>query len=431
MQKSLPKNVLIKVARAINSGTRIDADIVKPFMDYKFEETSALSRIMLKGAAVLSFFFASVLVIFPEVRDYLIEVLPSYFELSDRIAKSLDFVWGLVGKPVKKTHLMYHLPNIIIFAFGAAGVRQLWRKLNKSHWKDQVVEAQRKLSEMVKEGIGRFKFPQGFSLLFVGEGDQIARSLTIDDPLLGVTIASRNQPYTELWGMYASDEGEEGFIRVLEQVNAQDAGEYVLFPVIYEHLFLPGHHDFDVAPHRIDIAVSRIREFETHKGWNKKPIIIVGDKEQRSNFVTASSTGRIESHNDEISLRTIEAKYDNITILDSTEATLKKIIEIAEGRQILFRSSDQGVGRYSEEFFRRLSLLDYQPSREDKLTIGYDISDLETEHQVVSQKQSDFLPVILSRDVFDGLVKSHLREKPYIFVPHLVKHELKQLVEMQ
>lgn len=110
---------------------------------------------------------------------------------------------------------------------------------------------------------------------------------------------------------------------------------------------------------------------------------------------------------------------------------MRKIVEIADGRQILFRSSDQGVGRYGDEFYRRLSLLDYQPSKEEKLTIGYDISDLETEHQVVSQKQTAYLPVILSRDVFDGLVKSHLREKPYIFVPRLVKQELKRLVDMQ
>ncbi|MGI9400589.1 MAG: hypothetical protein ACR2O0_04985, partial [Rhizobiaceae bacterium] len=362
MNQKLAKNDLIRFATAINKGDRIDAGLVRPFVDFNFEESSPLSRFMLKGAAALSFFFASVLVIFPEVREYLISVLPSYFELSDRIANSLDFVWGLVGKPVKKNHLMYHLPNIIIFAFGAAGIRQLWRKIQKNHWKDQVLKAQEKLNSMIGEGTGRFKFPNGFSLLFVGEGDQIARSLTIDDPVLGVTIASQKQAYTDLWGKYETGEGEEGFSRVLEQVNAVDAGEYVLFPIIYEHLFLPGPGDYDVAPHRIDIAVSRIREFETQNGWKKKPIIIVGDKEQKSSFVTASRTGPIDSESVEVSLRTIAAKYDNITVLDSTEATLRKIIEIADGRQILFRSSDQGVGRYREEFYRRLSLLDYNPT---------------------------------------------------------------------
>jgi hypothetical protein len=155
MKQTLTKKKLINVATAVKNGDQIDANLVKPFVDFKFQEVSKFSQLMIKGAAAISFFFASVLVIFPEVRDYLIDVLPSYFELSDRIAKSLDFVWGLVGKPVKKTHLMFHLPNIIIYAFGAAGIRQLWKKLNKNNWKDQVKDAQEKLNKMAMEGTGR------------------------------------------------------------------------------------------------------------------------------------------------------------------------------------------------------------------------------------------------------------------------------------
>ncbi|MCP4071874.1 MAG: hypothetical protein GY742_09070 [Hyphomicrobiales bacterium] len=431
MGKILTKKKLISVAKAINNDERIDADIVNPFLDFKFQESSRFSQMMIKSAAALSFFFASVLVIFPEVRDYLIEVLPSNFELSDRIAKALDFVWGLVGKPVKKTHLMYHMPNIIIYAFGVAGVRQLWKKLNKNNWKDQVKDAQDKLGKMALEGIGRYNFAQGFSLLFVGDGDQIARGLVIDDPMLGATIADRRLHYTNLWGKYTSSEGEEEIYRVLELYNSKDAGEYVLFPVMDEHLFLPGPYDFDTAPHRVDIAVQRIRAYENEKGLENKRLIIVGDREQKSNFVTASKSGRIISQDDEISLRTIAEKYDNITVVDPTDTTLMKIISIADGRQILFRSSDHGVEKYSGEFYRRLSLLGYQPTKEENLTVGYDISDLETEHQVVSQKQSVYLPIILSRDIFDGLVKSHLREDSYIFVPHLIKAELQKLVAEQ
>ena len=69
---------------------------------------------MLRVAAWISLFFASVLVVFPEVGEWLIEVLPGFFLLPERLAKALDYVWGLIGKPVKKQHLMYHLPNTII-----------------------------------------------------------------------------------------------------------------------------------------------------------------------------------------------------------------------------------------------------------------------------------------------------------------------------
>ena len=164
---------------------------------------------MLKAAAALTFFFASVLVIFPEVGEKLIEILPRYFLLSDRVAKARDFVWGLVGKPVKKNHLMCHLPNIITYAFGVAGVRQLWKRIHKNNWVDLVEDSKKKLGEMVQERTARFRFSPGFSLLFVGQGDQIAKSLVVDDPTVGATLSSKRQPYIELWGKYALSGGRK------------------------------------------------------------------------------------------------------------------------------------------------------------------------------------------------------------------------------
>ncbi len=429
MDHNLKKPALLKLAKATRDGARIEAGLVKPFLDHKFQETSQTGKIMLKVAAAISLFFASVLVIFPEVGEMLIDFLPGFFLLPERLATALDYVWGLVGKPVGKRHLMYHIPNIIIYAFGVAGVRQLWRRINKNNWKDLVEDSQEKLRKIIAEGAGRFAYAPGFSLMFVGEGDQIGKSLVLDDPIIGATICSRCQPYTDLWGKYETSEGEEGFVRVLDQFNAEDAGEYVLFPVQDENLFLPGEFEYDIPPHRVDIAVRRIREYETGKKWDPKRIIIIGDKEQKSRFSTASSDGRLDALHDDISLQTVAESYENILVFDPTDATLLKIIEIADGREILFRASDQGIEKYSQRFFARLALLGYEPSSSESLTVGYDISDLETEHQVVSQKKSAYLPVILSRDVFDGLLNTHLQNDAYIFVPRLVKQELQKLVE--
>lgn len=431
MDNNLTKQALIRVATAIRNNEKIETGLVDPFLDHKFEELSVFSKVMLKMAAAISLFFASVLVIFPEVGEKLIEWLPDFFLLPERLSKALDYVWGLVGEPVEKQHLMYHVPNIIIYVFGAVGIRQLWKQVHRNNWKDLVRRAQDTLSKRIEDGTGLFRFAPGFSLLFAGEGDQMARSLVADDPAVGLTICATRQPYTKLWARYAAGEGDEGFIRALGQVNAQDAGEYVLFPVRDEHLFLPGPFDFDIAPHRVDVAVRRIREFEKERGWETKRIIIVGDKEQQSNFITDSDSGRIATDVDEISLKTISDKYENTTILDPTETTIKSIVTIAGGRRILFRSSDKGVEKYSREFFRRLSLFGYKPTKEGTLTIGYDISDLETEHQLLSQLNHDYLPVILSRDIFDGLVKSGFWGDGYIFIPHLVKQELQNLVSEQ
>lgn len=425
----LSKIALIRIAEKIRTGDRINVDLVAPFLSHSFPETSGFGRIMLRAAAWITLFFASVLVIFPEVGEYLISVLPGFFLLPERLAKALDYVWGLVGKPVGKQHLMYHLPNILIYAFGVAGIRQLWRKLNKNNWKDRVESAQEKLTKAIEEGAGRFNYPPGFSLLFAGDGDQVAKSLVAENPTIGPTLSSSRPLYTQLWGKFVNADGDEGFVRVLDQFNADEAGEYMLFPVVDEHLFLPGPQEYDAAPHRVEIAVQRIREHEKEHGWTQKNIVIVGDKEQQSRFVTSSIDGRVTSPNDEVSLRTIEAEYEGVTVADPTDITLRRIIEIADGRQIFFRASDQGAAKYSAEFYRRLSLLGYQPTREENLVVGYDISDLETEHQVVSQKHTAYLPVILSRDVFDLLSKSYLRDGSFIFVPALVKRELQKMVD--
>ena len=428
MTKPLGKFELIKLANAIADGNKVEVGQVKPFLSHSFQETSRLSRFMLRLAAWISLFFASVLVIFPEVGEWLIKVLPDLFVLPDRLAKALDYIWGLVGEKVKKQHLMYHLPNIIVYAFGIAGVRQLWRRLNKNNWKDRVLGAQEKLAGMVADGTACTSYAPGFSLLFVGNGDQVAKSLVLDEPEIGPTLCTTKPGYTDLWAGFVTTEGDQEYERVLKQFNSEEAGEYVLFPVVDEHLFLPGPNEYDTAPHRIEIAVRLIREHEKNCGWAKKRILIVGDKEQRSQFVTASQVGHMETARDEISLRTIENGYEDVIVVDPTEITLKKIIEIADGRHILFRASESGAEKYTRAFYDRLSLLGYEPTKDASLTIGYDISDLETEHQVLAQNHDEYLPVILSRGVFDLLSKSYLRDGTYIFVPRLVKRELQRLV---
>lgn len=429
MTTQLTKKSLLAIAQKIQANEQVPAAQIGPFLSHSFPETSPFGKFMLRVAAWISLFFASVLVIFPEVGEWLIAVLPEFFLLPERLAKTLDYVWGLIGKPVKKQHLMYHLPNIIIYSFGVVGLRQLIRKINKNNWKDIVIAAQETLQKKINAGTARISFAPGFSLMFTGDGDQVAKSMVKDDPLIGVTLASRRQPHTDLWGKYCTADGEDGFERVMDQFNAADAGEYVLFPVVDDQLFLPGPRDYDIPPHRVEIAVQRIREHEREEGWDKKRIVIVGDQEQSSRFVTTSPAGPIAEAQDIVTLRGIAQEYENVAIADPTDITLRRIVAIADGRRIHFHASEQGAERYAETFFHRLSLLGYTPTRDGTLTVGYDITDLETEHQIVSRRRDQYLPVILSRDVFELLSNHYLEDGKYIFVPRLVKEELLRIVK--
>lgn len=424
----LNKKTLTETAQRIMRGERIEAAMLAPFLAHEFPELSPLSKLMLRVAAWISLFFASVLVIFPEVAEWLIAVLPGFFLLPERLAKALDYVWGLVGQPVKKQHLMYHLPNIIIYTFGVAGLRQLWRRIHKNNWKDRVRAAQDSLRKAIEDGTARLRFNPGFSVLIVGNGDQVGKSLAVDNALIGPTFATNRPPYTSLWVRYVSGEGDEALDSALDQINSEDAGEYVLFPVVDDQLFLPEPHEYDIPPHRVDLAVKRIRAIERRRGMSEKRIVIVGDKEQSSRFVTASMGDELITEADEVSLQSIAEAEPNVIIADPTEITLNKIIAIAGGRRIYFRASERGAEKYVAQFYRRLAHLNYVPTSEDILIVGYDINDLETEHQIMSQHHVEYLPVILSRDLFDLLSKTYLAERDHIFVPHLVRDTLKDLV---
>ncbi|MEP2533589.1 hypothetical protein [Shimia sp.] len=429
MDDFLSKKKLIQVAEQVQAGNRIEARFAKPFLAHQFPETSPVGKAMLRLAGWISLFFASVLVIFPEVGEWLIAVLPEVFLLPERLAKALDYVWGLLGKQVKKQHLMYHLPNIIIYSFGVVGLRQLWRKLNKNNWKDLIEDSQKKLRSQIENGTARFSFQPGFSLLFVGDGDQVAKSLVTDDPTIGPSLSSQRPGYSPLWGKYVSADGDAGMERVLDQINCEDAGEYVLFPVVDDQLFLPGQQEYDIPPHRVEIAVRRIRSFEQEQGWTPKRIVIVGDKVQTSRFVTTSQGGESFEQSDDVSLQTLGQDYENVIVADPTDITIQRIIDIADGRKILFRASQKGAEKYSSRFFERLAMLGYEQTQDATLTVGYDITDLETEHQIVSRTSDLYLPVILSRDVFDLLSKRYLKDRNYIFVPRLVKETLQELVK--
>lgn len=92
MAKALSKRELITLSEIVETGRHFPAPRLAAFQAHNFPETSRFGKMMLKLAAYISLFFASVLVIFPEVGEWLIMVLPDFFLLPERLAKALDYV---------------------------------------------------------------------------------------------------------------------------------------------------------------------------------------------------------------------------------------------------------------------------------------------------------------------------------------------------
>lgn len=161
-------------------------------------------------------------------------------------------------------------------------------------------------------------------------------------------------------------------------------------------------------------------------GWNTKRIIIIGDKEHKSIVQSEDQHKVVPKSEDVISLGSITGKYANVTLLDPSDIVLKKVLELADGRKIVFRATKEGIAEYKDRFYNRLSLLGYKPHADKKgiLTIGYDIFEDQTEQQTLSRRIDDYYPVVLSKNVHDALLRNGYKRDEFLYVPDLVLETL-------
>ena len=65
------------------------------------------------------------------------------------------------------------------------------------------------------------------------------------------------------------------------------------------------------------------------------------------------------------------------------------------------------------------------------LTIGYDIFEDQTEQQTLSRKIDDYIPVVLSKNVKDALIRNGYKKTQFLYVPELVLNTLSAVAKEQ
>ncbi len=389
--------------------------------DSKFVET--LKKITLPIALGFGFIFSA----FPQEFKTLTAHFPSWTNLSIPMLTGVDYLWDLLGEPVKKTNLLYHIPNIILYSFGFFGVKKLMDAIDRRTWLDNVLHAKKLLAEEVENGTALFAMREGHSLLFVGKGDFIGMQFVLNHTQDETVTISQNKPsYTQFWSHYTIDGFYDDLNQTLIRANGETAGEYVFFPIKDDQIFLPGEKSYDLPPHKLDILCQNIRTLEKKLQWKAKRIIIIGDKSHKSVVHSEDQKGMLPHSQDVISLESITKKYPNVTLLDPSDIVLKKILTIAKGRKIVFRATKEGLAEYKTRFYDRLMTLGYHPAKSAKgiLTIGYDIFEDQTEQQTLSRTIDDYYPVVLSKNVHDALIRNGYKENEFLYVPNLVLEKL-------
>lgn len=416
------KSLLIRTAKKIGTKLPLTPSEVESLLEFEVQQEEHTFIAQLKAWAVpLSLIFGFLLATFASEFDPLIASLPTWTNMSPNLLSGVDYLWSILGDPVGKPNIVYHLPNIVLYAFGIVGIKYLLDKLDRHTWLDKVLDAQLLIREQIKRGQLNWQLADGHSLLFVGSGDFIAQQFVENHQAdFAVTISDVKPQHTIVWNQYDSNCVFDDLKMVIERSGGMNAGEYIFFPVKDMSIFLPGDKDFDLSPHKLDIFCQNIRLIEKQAGWQVKPILIVGDMHHNSFVQSVDKKKVIPKSQDTISLLSISHKYEAVRILDPTDIVLKKILAIADGRRIVFRATKEGISEYKDRFYKRLKLLKYNPKKKSILTIGYDLFEDQTEQQTLARKVSDYYPVVLSKNVSDALVRNGYQKNQFLYVPDLV-----------
>lgn len=398
----------------------------------KNAENSNTLPILKKSAVPLALIAGFLIAVFPSNTQEITVNLPSWTNLGPQALAGADYIWNIIGEPVGKTNILYHIPNIILYAFGFLGVKKLFEAIDRRTWIDRVKMAKDTLTSHVQNGTVDLNLVRGHSVLFLGNGDFIGMQFVLNHKNDQAVVVSQTKPqYTDIWNYFDANSSFEDLQNLIDRTCQKDTGEYIFFPVKDDQIFLPSESSYDLSPHKLDILCQDLRTIEKKNNWKPKRILIVGDQFHKSYVHSEDRRGKIKNTEDTISLATIAKKYPNITIIDPTEIVLSEIIKIAGGRTIAFRATKEGINEYKKRFYDRLEKLKYRQkaTRKGILTIGYDLLEDQTEQQTLSRKIDDYYPVVLSKSVRDALIRNGYKKNEFIYVPELVLEYLKKEAE--
>jgi hypothetical protein len=421
--KSHGKSKLISLARRVTDNNPLSPAEINYLLTFeKKTEKNKLQSLFTKTALPLSLALGFFYNVFPGPFNTFIKQLPPWTNFPPPLLTGVDYLWNLLGEPVGRANIVFHVPNIMLYSFGIFGLKKLFDAIDRRSWLDRVIAAQTVLRNRMTEGVQAFDLRKGHSLLFVGRGDFIAMQFVLNhDPEAAVTISETKPGYSAIWSRYLSDTLFEDLKNVLLRADSADAGEYIFFPVKDDKIFLPPDTAYDLSPHKLDILCQNIRTIEREQKWKTKRIIIVGDRYHKSYVCSEDKKGPLKNTEDIISLESIAKKYKKVTLLDPTDIVMRRIMEIAAGRRIVFRATREGMTEYKKRFYDRLEKTGYKArSKGGILTIGYDIFEDLTEQQMLSRKIDDYYPVVLSKNIRDALLRNGYKKSEFIYVPELV-----------
>src|SRR5688572_23821600 len=131
------KHYLIKLSKKVERQEKLTPKEITSLISFKkTENDSALTSWLKKWALPLSLAFGFLMAVYSENFEEIAETLPDWTNLPPRVLAGMDYLWSLVGDPVEKENIMYHIPNIVLYAATFFGIKKIFEALEKHTWLD-------------------------------------------------------------------------------------------------------------------------------------------------------------------------------------------------------------------------------------------------------------------------------------------------------
>lgn len=347
------------------------------------------------------------------------------------IHNSLQAVNNLSVNSADSSALRDHLPYIAFDLAGAWGIISGLRGLLLGRSGKKIEAAQARVIEKITEGLFSYQMAEGHSAVFVGNGDIIGEALQDLLPPDQVMLYAYEKITSEVWQHIKRTGRQEEIFESLDRGDFKHAREAVLLPVKDEDMFLPDVKGHDMTLDEIRMMIDIFDTYSLDRNIPLKEVVIIGSKAMSQTYIEA---GQLRDGLGIDSLRTT-IRLDNmidmlnkdrdvdrqIKIIDPTELVMRKVIELAKGRDISFVSTEESFRRYGERFFKELSLTGYVPKSEETVQVVYNISDIPTQ---TTASITDIV-VILDPKMKERLLRRGVPEEHIIIVPDLVTAELR------
>jgi len=362
------------------------------------------------------------------IKNYFGEAMPAVAvvpPLTDAFLKAFEAVTNVVAQ---NPNLTSHIPPSLLaaaeyFTIVRGGIAEI-----RNVGKRKIINRRAKLEDLIEKGEANYFMDFKCTVAFIGKGDEVANKIAKEKAKkneLGdfIQIGSKKPEGSSVWGFLDEDFSKEEIFEVLDRCDFKKAGEVLLLPVENENIFLAKKNEHDTTLDKMRILISILDEYCIKNGIEKKKIIIVGARDMESVYVRKKEPG---GDLKTVANPTLKDMVDHLNsngdkrivkIVDPTlDVILPKVIEIANGRKIVYWGTTENMEKYSENFYKKLKELGYEATNGEEVFFNYNVTNTST--LPVSIK--DDICAILDPNAKDKLMQEGVPEKNILVVSDMV-----------